>query len=90
MTTTEERVSRLEGAHEHFATKADIADVKAELKANIAEAKAELKADIANVKTDVRELRSELRAMETRLLLRLGGLLIASAGATAAILRFLS
>ncbi len=52
MTTTEERVSRLEGTHEHFATKADVADVKTEL---------------ANVKTDVQELRSELKAMETRL-----------------------
>ena len=79
MTTTEERVSRLEGAHEHFATKADIADVKTEL----AEAKAELKAELAGVK-------AELKAMETRLLLRLGGLLLASVGATAAILRFLS
>ena len=86
MTTIEERVSRLEGAHEHFATKADIADVKTEL----AEAKAELKAELASVKADMRELRSELKAMETRLLLRLGGLLIASVGATAAILRFLS
>ena len=82
MTTTEERVSRLEGAHEHFATKADVAELKAQF--------AELKAQFAELKADVRELRSELKAMETRLLLRLGGLLIASVGATAAILRFLS
>ena len=70
MTTTEERVSRLEGTHEHFATKADVADVKTELanvKAELAEAKAELKAELANVKADVQELRSELKAMETRL-----------------------
>lgn len=79
MTTTEERVSRIEGAYKHLATRADVIAVKAEL--------AETK---AAVKADVRELRSELRAMETRLLLRLGGLLIASAGATVAILRFLS
>ena len=93
MTTTEERVSRLEGAHEHFATKADVADVKTELanvKAELVEAKADVKAELANVKADVQELRSELKAMETRPLLRLGGLLIASAGATVAILRFLS
>ncbi len=68
MTSTEERVSRIEGAYEHLATKADVIAVKA----------------------DVQELRSEIRAMEARLLLRLGGLLIASVGATAAILRFLS
>ena len=29
--TIEERVSKLEGAHEHLATKADLADLKAEL-----------------------------------------------------------
>lgn len=75
MTSTEERVSRIEGAYEHLATKADVIAVKA---------------DIAVVKANVQELRSEIRAMETRLLLRLGGLLIASVGATAAILRFLS
>lgn len=68
MTSTEERVSRIEGAYEHLATKADVIAVKA----------------------NVQELRSEIRAMEARLLLRLGGLLIASVGATAAILRFLS
>ncbi len=31
MTTTEERVSRLEGAYEHLATKADVYLVKADL-----------------------------------------------------------
>ena len=46
MTTTdsnlEERVSRLEGAYEHLATKADVADVKTE---------------VADVKTLIAELR---------------------------------
>ena len=31
MTTTEERVSRLEGAYEHLATKADLQEFKAEV-----------------------------------------------------------
>ncbi len=31
MTTIEERVSRLEGGYEHLATKADLANLKAEL-----------------------------------------------------------
>ena len=79
MTTTEERVSRIEGAYEHLATKADVV-----------EAKADVKAEVADVKANVQELRSEIKAMETRLLLRLGGILIASVGTTAAILRFLS
>ncbi|MYB77608.1 MAG: hypothetical protein F4X83_11050 [Chloroflexi bacterium] len=43
MATTEqtsslgERVSRIEGGYEHLATKADLAQLKAELKADIAE-----------------------------------------------------
>ncbi len=31
MATMEQRVSRLEGAYDHLATKADLADMKAEL-----------------------------------------------------------
>ncbi len=31
MVTMEQRVSRLEGAYDHLATKADLADMKAEL-----------------------------------------------------------
>ena len=31
MTTIEDRVSRLEGAYEHLATKADIAELKADI-----------------------------------------------------------
>ena len=42
MTTTEERLSRLEGAYEHVATKADIADLRAELKGDIAILKTDL------------------------------------------------
>ena len=36
MTTLEQRVSRLEGGYEHVATKADVADLKADLKTDIA------------------------------------------------------
>ncbi len=31
MATTEERLSKLEGAYEHLATKADLSDLKADL-----------------------------------------------------------
>lgn len=33
--TAEERLARLEGVYEHLATKADLADLKAELKAEL-------------------------------------------------------
>lgn len=59
--TTEERVSRLEGAYKHLATKADLADVKAELKAALADVKAELKADIAELKVETVKSIADLR-----------------------------
>ncbi len=70
---------------ESVATKADIAELKAELKADIAELKAELKADIAEVKADMAELKAELKAdiaevkadmaeLETRLTADMAGL----------------
>ena len=71
MATIQERVSRLEGAQEHAASKADVSDVKDELK------------------TFVSELKAEMRAMELRLILRLGGLMVALAGLIVAIQRFL-
>ena len=49
MASTEERVSRLEGAYEHLATKADLEEVKADLKADIAE----LKVNIADLKAEL-------------------------------------
>ena len=72
----EDRVSRLEGAYEHVATKADIGEVKAdiaelrvesktdiaEVKADIAELRAESKTNIAEVKAEIAELRAEMRA----------------------------
>ena len=41
MASLEERVSRLEASQEHLATKADLAEAKAELKADIAKSKVE-------------------------------------------------
>jgi hypothetical protein len=50
----EERVSYLEGAYEHVATKADIADLRGELKADIADLRGELKADIADLRGELK------------------------------------
>jgi len=57
------RVARLEGAYEHLATKADLADLRT-------------------------ELRVEMARMETRLLLRLGSLIVVAIAAATAITRF--
>ena len=42
MTTTEERLSRLEGVYDHLASKADVAELKTELKTDIAAMEARL------------------------------------------------
>ena len=42
MTTMEERVSKLEGAYEHLATKADLAELKGELMAAMAKVEARM------------------------------------------------
>ena len=59
MATTEqttplgERVSRIEGGYEHLATKADLADLRAELKA-----------DIAGLDGKVESLRGDIRGIK--------------------------
>ena len=50
--STEERVSRLEGAYDHLATKADVAEVRIE---------------VAEVRTEVVKGRAEIAAMEARM-----------------------
>ena len=52
--TLEPRLSRLEGAYEHVATKEDVANVRTE---------------IANVRTEIAELRGHISSVEGRLLL---------------------
>ena len=91
-----ERLSRIEGGYEHLATKADVADVraeltnvKAELKADIAELRTELKADVAEANGKVDRLTIEMARMETRLLLRMGGLVVAAVAAAVGFSRLL-
>lgn len=52
-----ERVSRIEGGYEHLATKADLAQMQAELKADLARAETELKADIARQDGQIRGIK---------------------------------
>ncbi len=51
-----ERVSRLEGAYEHLATKADIAALRGELKTDIAALRGELKAELGELKGSIKML----------------------------------
>ncbi len=62
--------------------KAELAETKAELKADIAKTKAELKADIADVRSDVKFL-------EQRMTIKLGGMMIIAVGILMAAIRYL-
>ncbi len=55
-----ERVSRIEGGYEHLATKADLAQMRAELKAEIAG----LDGKVAGLDGKVEALRSEIRGIK--------------------------
>ncbi len=63
-------------ADETHATKADIAELRAETKADIAELRAETKADIAELraetKADIAELKGEIKALVTQVRLLIG------------------
>ena len=72
MAIIQKDVSEPEGAQELVASKTYITEAKAELKLAIAES------------TD--ELKAEMRAMELRITLRLGGLMIGIAGVMTAII----
>ena len=54
--TIEERLARLEGVYEHLASKADLAELRADLKDDIARVESDLKADFAELKGSVKIL----------------------------------
>ena len=66
--TENERLSRLEGAYEHLATKADVERVRTDVE--------RVRTDVERVRTDVEGLRSELKGMKWII-----GVGIAAAGA---------
>src|SRR5689334_10124799 len=71
------------------ASKADLAEVKAELKADLAGVKAELKADIADVKADLVGVKSDMKLLEQRMTIRLGGMLVVITGILLAGMRYM-
>ena len=79
-------LSRLE-RHDEL-TKAEFAAVRSEMKADFAAVRGEVKAEFAAVRSEVKAefaaVRSEMNAMETRLIIKLGGLMITLIGAVSA------
>jgi SMC interacting uncharacterized protein involved in chromosome segregation len=69
--------------------KADINELRATTKASIDELRATTKADInelrATTRADINELRSEIKQLELRMTVKLGGMLVVTVGVLAAI-----
>ena len=104
MTEITERVARLEGAYQHLATKADIAELKAATKADIAKLETATKADIAELKTelktdmarleaatkaDIAELKTNMAKLETDLTEKIGKKINRVAAVTVAVIGIL-
>ena len=99
MTMLEERVSSIEGAYDHLATKADVQELRGEIQTSTAELRGELntaterlQGEIESSKQELRaEFISELRASEIRVIKWVSGMMVGTAlgivTATAALLR---
>ena len=75
--TPEERLAKLEGVYNHLATKADMAELKAELKTDMAEFKAEFKTDIAELKAELsKEFTSQIKEVRKGLNQLQGGIAV--------------
>ena len=68
--TIEERLARLEGVYDHLASKADLAELRADLKDDIARLQAEitrvengLKDDIARLQAEMAELKGSVKIL---------------------------
>ena len=73
--TENERLSRLEGAYEHLATKADVERVRTDVERVRTDVEG-VRTDVEGVRTDVERVRSELNGMKWII-----GVGIAAAGA---------
>ena len=60
MTIMEERLSRLEGAYEHLATKSDLADLRTEMSEMRAELRDEYRSGLATQKIEMANLKADL------------------------------
>ncbi len=90
MATVEWTDERLNDAFERLmaemaAMRADLKDMRAELKGDLVELRVDLKGDIAGLKADFGDVRADIRMLWTSLIGGLVALVVAFAGAAAAI-----
>ena len=64
--------------HEDLATKADLLATKADLREEIADVRSEIATVRTELKEDIAAVRADMQALELRMTLRLGGLVVAA------------
>ena len=84
---------RSETKTEFAAVKAEIAELRAATKADIttlrSETKADLTREIAGVKLDIAKLQTQIADLHRKLTIQLGGMMVATAGALIAALKYI-
>ncbi|RLA67076.1 MAG: hypothetical protein DRQ88_04060 [Epsilonproteobacteria bacterium] len=68
--------------------KTDIFEIKAELKSDISEVKAELKGDISEIKLAISQVKAQVIDLESKLTIKLGGLMVVGIGVIATMIKF--
>ena len=84
--TNTERIARLEGAYEHLATKADLAQLELRLTQEVAQAELRLTQEMAQVES---RMAQEMAQVESRLTWRMIGAASVIIAAVGLIVRFL-
>lgn len=88
MTMLEERVSSIEGAYDHLATKADVQELRGDMNTAVEELRGDMNTAVERLRGD---LMIEIRASEVRMIKWVAGLMIGTAlgtvTAVAALLR---
>ena len=99
MTMLEERVSSIEGAYDHLATKADVQELRGDMNTAVQELRGDMNAAVQELRGDMNaaierlrgDMMVEIRASEVRMIKWVAGLMIGTAlgtvTAVAALLR---
>ena len=87
MTMLEERVSSIEGAYEHLATKADVQELRGDMNAAVEGLRGDMNTAIERLRGDMRtemetmrgDLRNDIRTSEVRMIKWVAGLMVGTA-----------
>ena len=76
MTMLEERVSSIEGAYDHLATKADVQELRGDMNTAIERLRGDLRTEMETMRGD---LRNDIRTSEVRMIKWVAGLMVGTA-----------